>query len=131
MTLAEFVELNSEEFQVFFLETSGRSFLKGRQVCSIESAAVNSGLVAKVILRSPYLDLSKSKSFCDLYYGYTQVEFYTINYVELFRQVAVFFSKLTSLVFEIKTVQEEHKTLICTSSFCSDINRKIWEEKSP
>ena len=85
-----FNESHSEKLQVFFLETSGRPYLKGRQVCSVESAAMKSGLIAKVILKSSYLDLSKSSSLCDMFYGYSNIEFYTMDYMELFRIAVAF-----------------------------------------
>ena len=85
VTLPVFNHRHSEKFQLFFLETSGRPYLKGRQACSVESAAISSCLISKVILKSSYLDLSKSRSLCDLYYSYPNVEFYSIDFAELFR----------------------------------------------
>ncbi|XP_075253395.1 lactosylceramide 4-alpha-galactosyltransferase-like [Convolutriloba macropyga] len=89
INLPVFDKRHSEKLQVFFLETSGRPYLKGRQVCSVESAAIKSGLISKVIMKSSYLDLSKRKSFCDLFHNYKNVQFYTINYEELFRNTPV------------------------------------------
>ena len=89
ITLQEFNSSYSEKLQVFFLETSGKTYLSGRQSCSIESAALQSGLVSKVILRSSILDLSKSTSVCRLYYYYKNVEFYTINFSKLFENTPV------------------------------------------
>ena len=88
ITLPFFDQSKSEKYQAFFLETSAKPYLNGRQVCSIESAVRNSDLTCKVILRSAYLDLSHNQSLCDLYYDYPNVEFYTIDYNELFRQYA-------------------------------------------
>ena len=85
VTLFNFNRANSERKQVFFLETSGRSYLTSRQACSVESAAVKSGLTPKVLLKSPVIDLSKSKSFCDLFLSYPNVEFYTVDFHELFK----------------------------------------------
>ena len=83
--LAKFAAEYSQQDQAFFLETSGKSFLDGRQSCSVESAAVKSSLVSKVLLKSQVLDLSKSKALCELYYNYGNVEFYYVDVAELFR----------------------------------------------
>lgn len=104
ITLPYFDTSSSEKYQVFFLETSGWSYLKGRQVCSIESAATKSGLVSKVIIKSSYLDLSKSRALCDVYHNYEYVDFYTINNVDLFRRVAVSFFKFSNWNFSFETV---------------------------
>ena len=88
--LMNFTARNSQpEQQVFFLETSGRRNLAGRECCSIESAALNSGLVAKVIMRSPFLDLSANECLCKLYTDEPNVEFYTIDFEELLRDTPV------------------------------------------
>ncbi len=87
--LQNFTYSNVETHQVFFLETSGRPFLSGRQSCSIESAARNSQLTSKVIFMSSFLNLSTSYSFCQLYHAYRNVEFYTINYEKLFEDTPV------------------------------------------
>ena len=55
--LSEFNETFSEPAQIFFLETSGRPNLRGRECCAVESAARNSGLKVQVILASRLLDL--------------------------------------------------------------------------
>ena len=98
--LPDFYKHHSQKMQMFFLETSGRPFLKGRQVCSVESAAIQSGLISKVIMRSSYLDLSKRKSFCDLFHNYKNVQFYTINYEELFRLATVFLLMFRRTLFD-------------------------------
>ena len=87
--LKNFTLRNSQRDQVFFLETSGRAFLNGRQSCSVDSAAINSGLIPKVILRSPILNLSASYSMCQLYHNYKNVEFYTIDFEDLFKDTPV------------------------------------------
>ena len=102
INLPVFDKRHSEKLQVFFLETSGRPYLKGRQVCSVESAAIKSGLISKVIMKSSYLDLSKRKSFCDLFHNYKNVQFYTINYEELFRLATVFTKKTYQLEFFVE-----------------------------
>ena len=89
ITLEPFTSSNSEDHQAFFLETSGKSYLTGRQACSVESAAKASGLSLKVIFKSRYVDLAKSKSFCDLYLIYQNVQFYTIDFGELFENTPV------------------------------------------
>ncbi|XP_063714638.1 alpha-1,4-N-acetylglucosaminyltransferase-like isoform X2 [Symsagittifera roscoffensis] len=67
------------------METSGKSYLDSRQSCSVESAALKSELISKVLFKSPTLDLSKSDSLCELYYNYDNVEFYTTDLGELLR----------------------------------------------
>ncbi len=87
--LQHFTKFNVETHQVFFLETSGRPFLSGRQSCSIESAARNSELTSKVIFKSSFVNLLTSYSFCQLYHAYPNVEFYTIDYEMLFEDTPV------------------------------------------
>ena len=89
ITLNLFNEENSQQNQAFFLETSGKNSLGGRQSCSIESAALASGLNLKVILKSFTLDLSKCRSLCDLYWNYKNVQFFTINFTKLFTDTPV------------------------------------------
>ncbi|XP_075261006.1 lactosylceramide 4-alpha-galactosyltransferase-like [Convolutriloba macropyga] len=80
---------SEESDQLFFLETSGKSYLSGRQACSVESAALYSGLPIKVIIRNENLDLSISATTCHLYFNYTNVQFYTVNFTELFLDTPV------------------------------------------
>ena len=83
--LSKFNRSQSQEDQLFFLETSGKTFLDARQSCSVESAALKSGLVCKVLLKSETLNLSKSESVCELFYNYDNVQFYTIDFGELLK----------------------------------------------
>ena len=85
ITLSKFTHEDSESNQLFFLETSGRTFIKGRQMCSIESAALMSELKLKIILKSPVLDLSKSRSLCHIFYSYDNVGFYSLDFKDLLR----------------------------------------------
>jgi len=48
--------------RIFFLETSGRSWLTPRQLCSIESAIQFSGLRVTLLLTSPTLDMSENST---------------------------------------------------------------------
>ena len=82
--LSKFTAKNSEHNQVFFIESSGKPYFDGRQSCSVESAAIKSGLVSKVLFKSANLDLSKSKTLCEIYYNYKNVEFYHVDFAELF-----------------------------------------------
>ncbi|XP_063712318.1 lactosylceramide 4-alpha-galactosyltransferase-like [Symsagittifera roscoffensis] len=89
VTLPAFEAKHADDNQVFLLETTGNKFLRGRQCCSIESIARNSGLVAKVIFKSTELDLSESQGLCDLYFNQNNVQFYTLNFAEFFRNSPV------------------------------------------
>jgi len=64
--------------QIFFLETSGRSWLTPRQACTVESAAKFSGLVPLVLFSSPLLDLSDN-STCQLYQSNLHISFFKLN----------------------------------------------------
>ncbi|XP_075262031.1 lactosylceramide 4-alpha-galactosyltransferase-like [Convolutriloba macropyga] len=53
--------------QLFFLETSGARGLSGRQVCSVESAALHSQIGRiHLLFKSTQIDLNKRKSMCEL-----------------------------------------------------------------
>ena len=47
------------------------------------------GLPIKVIIRNENLDLSISATTCHLYFNYTNVQFYTVNFTELFLDTPV------------------------------------------
>ena len=82
--LRDFESYDSSEHQAFFLETSGKPFLAGRQACSVESAALKSNLTLHVIFKSETLDLSKSKSLCDIYFKYKNVNYYSADFEKVF-----------------------------------------------
>ena len=76
--------------QLFFLETSGARGLSGRQVCSVESAALHSQIGRiHLLFKSTQIDLNKRKSMCELYHNYKNVHFYTLNFTRLFEQTPV------------------------------------------
>ena len=76
--------------QVFFLETSGARWLSGRQVCSVESAALHSQIGRiHLLFKSTQIDLNKRKAMCELYHSYKNVHFYTLNFTRLFEQTPV------------------------------------------
>ena len=63
---------------LFMMETSGRSTLRSRQSCAIESAAGKSGMVVYVIMFSPELDLTDNTT-CYLYMSKMNIKFFTID----------------------------------------------------
>ncbi|XP_075258859.1 lactosylceramide 4-alpha-galactosyltransferase-like isoform X2 [Convolutriloba macropyga] len=70
---------NSVEKQIFFVETSGRSYLRGRDCCAIESASRNSGLRVQILFTSGHLNLSRSNCSAELYRRPNNIHFYTVN----------------------------------------------------
>merc|ERR1719244_1638252 len=61
------------------IETSGRSILKSRQACAVESAARRSGLPVHIILTSSILNLEDNTT-CQLYKSDLKIYFYTVDY---------------------------------------------------
>ena len=70
--------------EMFFLETSGRSWLTPRETCALESAARFSGLRVNIILTSSFLDLYDN-STCYLYMFSSNIRFFTIKLRDAFR----------------------------------------------
>ena len=68
---------------MFFLETSGRSWLTPREACALESAARFSGLRVNIILTSSFLDLYDN-STCFLYM-FSNISFFTIKLRDAFQ----------------------------------------------
>ena len=69
--------------EMFFLETSGRSWLTPREACALESAARFSGLRVNIILTSSFLDLYDN-STCFLYM-FSNISFFTIKLRDAFQ----------------------------------------------
>ena len=84
--------------QMFFLETSGRSWLTPREACALESAAKFSNLRVNILLTSPFLD-TFDNSTCYLYMTVENVIFYTINLAKIFSRTPLEgFEKRKSLI---------------------------------
>ena len=88
ISLNQFGQSDVVTKQMFFLETSGRSKLSPRQACSVESAARFSNLQVHVILLSDSLDLTDN-STCYLYQTVQNVEFYTVNWDNIFKDTPI------------------------------------------
>ena len=56
----------NDSFSLFFLETSGRPVLDGRQACAVESAVDRAGEQVTVFMNSDYLELTDNAT-CQLY----------------------------------------------------------------
>ncbi len=81
-----FEEFVSTYHQMFFVETGDRTFFKGRECCSIESAAINSQLSQIVIvMTSKTLDLHLSNCTRNIYERYPNVKFYTSTFAKVFK----------------------------------------------
>ncbi len=77
--LEYFTEKHSRENQIFFLETSGKNYLTGREICSVESAARSSNLTVQVLMFSKSVNLTVANGSCQVYHGYNNVNFYWVN----------------------------------------------------
>ena len=71
------------EAEMFFLETTGRSWLTPREACALESAAKFSRLRVNIIFTSPFMD-TFDNSTCYLYKTVDNIHFYTIQLKEIF-----------------------------------------------
>ena len=70
--------------KMFFLETSGRSWLTPREACCLESASRMSNLQVTVILTSSFFSLQDNSS-CYIYQSYPNIQFYTIDVKDTFK----------------------------------------------
>ena len=70
--------------RMFFLETSGRSWITPREACCLESASRMSNLQVTVLLISSFLDLNENSS-CYLFQQYPNIHFYTIDLQDAFQ----------------------------------------------
>ena len=68
--------------QLYFLETSGKSYLDPRSACAIESAAVNTNLEVVVVLTSSLLSL-ESLATCKLFRHYPNIQFATLGVFQM------------------------------------------------
>ena len=78
---------SSTNQQIFFTETGFRSTLRGRQLCSIESAILNSGLRVKVLMTKNYLEVKQNSVISNFLYNYYPeiVDFYYIDAEEILK----------------------------------------------
>ena len=80
--------LSKENNNIFFIESSGKNYLKPRDCCAIESAVKNSGLDGHIIIAmtSPYLDVLANNATCHIYtkYSGTSIFFRYINVDTIF-----------------------------------------------
>ena len=68
---------------MFFLETSGRSWLTPREACALESAATSSNLRVNIIFLSEFVDLNDN-STCAIFKLIPSVNFFTIKLRDAF-----------------------------------------------
>ena len=71
------------EAEMFFLETTGRSWLTPREACALESAARFSQLRVNMIFTSPFMD-TFDNSTCYLYMTVDNIHFYTVQLEKIF-----------------------------------------------
>ena len=74
-------KFSATDQQLFFTETGLKSNFRGRQLCSIETAILNSGLRVKVLRTKNYLEVqndSITSNFLHSYYP-ERVDFYNID----------------------------------------------------
>ena len=71
------------EAEMFFLETTGRSWLTPREACALESAAKFSQLRVNIIFTSPFMDTFDNAT-CYLYMTVANVHFFTIQLGKIF-----------------------------------------------
>ncbi|XP_075239897.1 lactosylceramide 4-alpha-galactosyltransferase-like isoform X2 [Convolutriloba macropyga] len=87
--LNTFSKLSSdvESRQIFYIETSYKKSLRGRQCCVIESAVLNSELKPKVLMTANYINLTENSNFCQLVMSYYphSLEFYTMDTLEILK----------------------------------------------
>ena len=76
---------SNDKKEMYFLETSGRSWLTPREACSLESASIKSNLQVNIIFTSSFLDLHDN-STCYLYQNVTNIQFYTIKLKDAFEE---------------------------------------------
>ena len=87
-----YIKKISEKFsatdqQLFFTETGFRSNFRGRQLCSIESAILNSGLRVKVLMTKNYLEVQNDSNISEFLYSYypEMVDFYYLDTEEILK----------------------------------------------
>ena len=71
------------EAEMFFLETTGRSWLTPREACALESAAKFSQLRVNMIFTSPFMDTFDNAT-CYLFMTVDNIQFYTVNLENIF-----------------------------------------------
>ena len=78
---------NSEN--LFFIESSGRNYLRPRDACAIESAVKNSGIAGKfiIVMTSRNLNILANNATCQIYTQYAErvVFFRYVNVDTIFR----------------------------------------------
>ncbi len=85
-----FEEFVPAEHQMFFVETGERTFFKGRECCSIESAAIKSQLSQiLIVMTSKVLELHLSNCTRNIYEKYPNVKFYTTTFGKVFNGTAI------------------------------------------
>ena len=78
------------------VETSGSARLDPRQACSVEAAALRSGLGVVVVMTGGRLDLTDNTTCC-LTKSHLNIQFFTVNLASLGRQTALGQHQLLSL----------------------------------
>ena len=85
--------LSNESNNLFFIESSGKSYLNPRDCCAIESAVKNSGLDGNIIIAmtSPFLDVFANNATCHIYTKYEgkSVFFLYVNVDTIFRHTPI------------------------------------------
>merc|ERR1712226_178193 len=88
--LRKFSDQDAVSRQIFFAETSGATYLSGRQCCAIESAYRTSDIKVNVLLTPKFLNTSLSNCTFQLMTSYyPQITFYVLNTSDLFRGLPI------------------------------------------
>ena len=74
---------SSDDKSMFFLETSGRSWLTPREACALESAVTSSHLSVNIIFLTEFVDLYDN-STCAIFKLLPSVSFFTIKLCDAF-----------------------------------------------
>ena len=81
--------ISDKNNNLFFIESSGRSYLTARETCAIESAIINSGLDGNIIIAmtSKFLDLYETNATHQLYIRHAErrIHFRYVNVGTIFK----------------------------------------------
>ena len=109
LDLSVYKEEDHKEGEMYFLETSGRSWLTPRQSCSVESAARRSNLTVNVLFLSTFVDLYDN-STCYLSQTVNNVNLYTFDLSKIFKDTPLDGVSLNSLTKLIQPISNFSST---------------------
>ena len=88
VNLRHFRDFQSDSSHIFFIESSGKTFFRGRECCALESAALNSKLsLIAVLMTSKIVHLHASTCTRNLFKTYKNIQFFTIELADLFKSL--------------------------------------------